>query len=135
MEEIPAKALSGRVLIMDDEKTVSSVLARMLRTLGLEPEVTSDGENALLAYQEARASGNEFALVILDLTVPGGLGGKGTMNRLRDLDPNAKAIVTSGYSNDPVMSEFRAHGFLGALPKPYNKDQVADVVVEVLLED
>ena len=75
-----------------------------------------------------------FDLVVLDLTVQGGMGGKETMRRLLQIDPDAKAIVSSGYANDPIMSEFRSHGFRGALAKPYRAGQLGGLVAQLLRE-
>src|SRR5262245_57382239 len=100
----------------------------MLHHLGYEAEVASDGAEALGRYQQAQAAGKPFAAVILDLTVPGGMGGKDTLRRLLDIDPEVKAIVASGYSNDPVMSAYQEYGFSDMIGKPYNLEELSRTV-------
>ena len=119
------QAGSGRVLIMDDEKGVVQVLGRMLRKLGYDVETAADGEAALALYRRAREDGKAFDAVILDLTISGGMGGKEAVRRLLELDPQARAIVSSGYSDDPVVAEFGKHGFRGALIKPYKLEDLS----------
>jgi PAS domain S-box-containing protein len=121
-----------RILIMDDDAMVSRVLGKILGRLGYEAEVTPDGETAINCYQRASAEKNPFDLVIVDLTVPGGMGGRETIRRLRELDPKVRAIVSSGYSHDPVLAEYQAHGFCGVIQKPYTQELVANVVRKAL---
>jgi CheY-like chemotaxis protein len=122
----------GRVLVMDDEEMVRSVCSQMLAWLGFEAATTADGAAAVEAYAAARAAGRPFDAVILDVTVPGGMGGVEAVRRLLDLDPGARVIVSSGYSADPVMSEFRAHGFLGVAVKPYDLKGLSHALRDVL---
>ncbi len=110
----------GPVLVMDDERTIREVATQMLEMLGYEAATAENGAEALALYEQARCQGRPFRAVILDLTIPGGLGGKETVGRLLALDPGARVIVSSGYSNDPVMAEYRSHGFSGMMVKPYN---------------
>ena len=119
---------SGKVLIMDDEPSVSRVLKRMLERMGYQAEVAEDGQAALDAYKAALKTGKPYDAVIMDLTIPGGMGGKEAIVELSALDPKAKAIVSSGYSNDPVMSEYAASGFCGALSKPYKLEEVSEAL-------
>jgi PAS domain S-box-containing protein len=122
----------GRILVMDDEDAVRSVAAEMLRGLGYEVQVAGDGVEALRLYAEARESGNGFHAVIMDLTVPGGMGGKETLKRLHEIDPAVIAIASSGYSNDPVMADYRKYGFAGVMAKPYKISTLSVVVNNVL---
>ena len=111
---------TGRILVMDDEPEVLEVATQMLRHLGYEVVTVPDGAAALAASAEARQEGRPFDVAILDLTVPGGMGGAKTLRKLLLEDPAARAIASSGYSSDPIMGNFRAFGFRGALPKPYS---------------
>jgi CheY-like chemotaxis protein len=103
----------------------------MLKALGYEVEVASDGAAAIESYVAAKSGGHPFNLVITDLTVPTGMGGKELMRRLRELDPQVKAVVSSGYSLDPVMANFKDYGFIGVIPKPYTMDELKRVLAEV----
>jgi CheY-like chemotaxis protein len=124
---------SGRILVMDDEEDVRMVLGSMLEVLGYSVEYAPDGEAAVELYRKARQSGNDFNSCILDLTVPGGLGGKETIRRLREIDPGVKGIVSSGYSNDPIMSQYRENGFLGVIKKPYRLHELSKVINLVMM--
>ena len=104
---------------MDDEAAVRRLVARMLEPLGYDVVVARDGEEAVAHYSDARAAGRPFAAVLIDLTIPGGMGGLEALGRLRQLDPAVVAIVSSGYSNDPVLARWAEHGFRAALAKPY----------------
>ena len=104
--DVQAVSGRGRVLLMDDEETVRDVAGEILTSLGYSVTVTADGDAALQEYQKALDNGDSFAAVILDLTVPGAMGGKEAVRRLRNIDQGVRAIVSSGYSNDPVMADF-----------------------------
>ena len=122
----------GRVLVMDDEPEILNFSQVALKRLGYETELARDGAEAIRRYREAREAGHPFAVVIMDLTIPGGMGGKEAIKHLLDVDPQARAIVSSGYSNDPVMSEFSKYGFRGVVAKPYEIRQLARVLRDVL---
>lgn len=124
--------MNGRVLLMDDEEAIRVMASQLLKRIGFEVEATADGEAAVEAYRAALAEGRRFDLVIMDLTVPGGMGGLEATRRLLEVDPKLRAIVSSGYSSDPVMSDFRAHGFSGMIPKPYRVTDFAKVIRQVL---
>ena len=96
----------------------------MLKRLGYESETVKDGIEAIEAYKKQRDSGEPFDVVILDLTIKGGMGGVQTIQELQKIDPNIKAIVSSGYCIDPVMEDFEAYGFRGVVPKPYLKEDL-----------
>lgn len=123
---------AGRILIMDDEDAVRLVAAEMLKSLGYEVKVARNGEEAVSLYTEAKKSGNGFHAVIMDLTVPGGMGGKDAVKRLLEIDPAVKAIVSSGYSNDEVMAEHKKYGFAGMIAKPYKIGNLSEVVSNAL---
>ncbi|GAB4362618.1 MAG: hypothetical protein Kow00128_02510 [Deltaproteobacteria bacterium] len=131
-EAVPPADGHGRVLVMDDEEMVRTVAVEILHSLGYETEAVEDGECAVAAYREAMERGDPFDAVLMDLTVPGGMGGKEAIRKIRDLDPKVRAIVSSGYSNDPVMASFREYGFAGRIAKPYRIADLGRVLREVL---
>lgn len=123
---------TGRILVMDDGEQVLQVLRRTLEGYGFECVVTPDGARAVAAFAEAERSGRPFRAVILDLTVPGGMGGREALRRLRQVNPRVRAIISSGYAHDPVMKNCRAQGFAGALAKPYVPEELVRVLEEAL---
>jgi CheY-like chemotaxis protein/anti-sigma regulatory factor (Ser/Thr protein kinase) len=123
---------SGKILVMDDEEIIRELAAELLTQLGYEVSLVKDGASAISAYKQARNSGRPFDAVIMDLTIPGGMGGKDALQRIREIDPNVRAIVSSGYSQDPVMADFREYGFAGVLRKPYDANDVAEQLRLVL---
>lgn len=129
---VVSEKYAGRILIMDDEAMVRELLRRYLSHLGFECEEAEDGRQMLERYQEARQAGRPFDLVIMDLTIPGGMGGKDAIVRLRRLDPRARAVVISGYSNDPIMARYAEHGFDGVVAKPFNLENLKAVLLKVL---
>jgi PAS domain S-box-containing protein len=128
----PDKVSGGRILIMDDEDTIRLLLNRMLTGYGYEVTTTSDGKEALTAYRQAMDKNEPFEAVILDITVPGGMGGIETIEELMKLNPGIKAVVSSGYATDPVMSEYRKYGFKAVINKPYKATTMRDVLDELL---
>jgi len=123
---------SGRVLVMDDDELIRDMAQVALRLLGYEAVTCGEGETALSLYREAMAGGEPFAAVIMDLTIPGGMGGKDAVARLLEYDPAARVIVSSGYSNDPVMANHGDYGFRGAVSKPYSIEQLGRALREVI---
>ncbi|MBI5381315.1 MAG: PAS domain S-box protein [Opitutae bacterium] len=126
---------TGRVLFMDDEEPIRRLAGALLQRIGFDPVVVADGAEVVRTYTAARAAGRPFDAVILDLTVPGGMGGLEAMQALREVDPRVCAIVSSGYSSDPVLANYRAHGFRGMVPKPYKITELAKVLASVLMTD
>lgn len=122
----------GRVLFMDDDEGVNTTSKKMLEHLGFTVEIALDGERAVELYRRSMEEGAPFELVILDLTIPGGMGGKKTIEKLIAIDKNIKAIVSSGYSNDMIMSRCHEFGFKGVIAKPYRLDELARVVEQVM---
>jgi len=122
----------GRILVMDDEASLRKVVGKMLAMLGYEAEFAQDGAEAIRMVKEAKESEKPYDAVILDLTVPGGMGGKEAINQLLEIDPELKAIVSSGYSNDPVLANFQEYGFKGMMPKPFESLSLSKVLHEVL---
>ncbi|MBU1694145.1 MAG: PAS domain S-box protein [Verrucomicrobia bacterium] len=131
-EERPAPRGTGRVLVMDDEEAVRKVAVRVLEYLGYEPAAVSNGTQAVSEYRQAMEAGRPFAAVVLDLTVPGDMGGRDTLECLRKLDPKVRAIVASGYSSDASMADYRRYGFAGAVVKPFTVNEVGRVMHSVL---
>ena len=117
---------------MDDELPLRQLATHVLARLGHTVETAADGAEAIQLYQAALQSAEPFDVVIMDLTIPQGMGGQETIGALLEIDPNVRAIVCSGYSNDPVMANFRDYGFEGVVPKPYSPDDLARAVDEVL---
>jgi nitrogen-specific signal transduction histidine kinase/CheY-like chemotaxis protein len=128
----PFDPIQGRILFMDDEEPIRMMTKALLERLGLHVKVTSDGDEAVQEYAVARTAGEPYDVVIFDLTVPGGMGGADAMREILKIDPTAKGIVSSGYSSDPVMANFRAHGFRGSVPKPYRMADIARMIREVI---
>jgi two-component system cell cycle sensor histidine kinase/response regulator CckA len=124
----PPPAGPPRVLIMDDEAGVAEIAAVVLQRMALDPVIVRDGATALREFEAARNAGRPFALVMLDLTIPGGMGGRETIEAIRRLDSAVPAIVSSGYSSDPVMANYRDHGFQAVVPKPFDVATLAETV-------
>jgi len=123
----------GKILIMDDQEPILKMVSKMLRKMGYESTSATDGTQAINIYREAYNKGKPFDLVILDLTVPGGMGGAKTMEKLLKIDPNVKAVVSSGYSNDPIMACFEDYGFCGVVPKPFTKNQLSEILNKIFV--
>lgn len=123
---------TGRILVMDDEEVIREVACEILGHLGYEAVSCRNGEEALNIYEKAMGA-SPFTAVLMDLTIPGGMGGKETMKRLLQIDPGVKGIVSSGYSNDPVLANYREYGFHGVVMKPYDIAELGNVLHQVLL--
>lgn len=123
---------NAKLLIMDDEEIVRDIAAHMLKYLGYSVELAIDGKEALKIYTQAAEKGEPFDAVIMDLTIPGGMGGKEAMDHLLLLDPKIKVIVSSGYANDPIMADFRKYGFKGVIPKPFSMEELSKTLDRVL---
>lgn len=123
---------TGRILVMDDDAMIRDVLQRSLTNLGYDVVCTQEGSEAVSLYEKALKSDRPFNAVIMDLTIPGGMGGKDAIVRLRELDPGVKAIVSSGYSDDPIMAKFSEYGFRDAVSKPYSIAVLSETVHRVL---
>jgi PAS domain S-box-containing protein len=128
----PAAARALRILIMDDEDFVREIAGRLLRRAGHETVLAADGKEAIALYQEAQATGRPFDVTIMDIVVPDGMGGQEAAQRILAINPDAKIIVSSGYSNDPIMADFRHYGFCGVAAKPYQMEELYQAVDECM---
>jgi PAS domain S-box-containing protein len=126
------QSFTGRVLLMDDEEAIRKMAGQLLRRMGLEVEMACDGAEAVEKFKAAHAAGKDFAAVVMDLTVPGGMGGCEALVEMRRIAPEVRAIVSSGYSSDAVMANYQAYGFRGMVAKPYAIDDFVKVLQEVL---
>jgi len=122
----------GRVLLVDDEKVVREATGRMLKKLGYDVEFAREGNRALELYKEAKKVGNPFNAVIMDLTIPGGMGGEEAIQKLLKIDPKVRAIVSSGYSTDPIMANYKDYGFKGVIVKPYKTEELSEILHRVI---
>jgi CheY-like chemotaxis protein len=118
----------GRILVVDDQEVVRSILCVMLLALGYETHQASDGIEALASYARAKEAGNPFEAVIIDLSIAGGMGGKEVIGRLLEMDPGVKAVVSSRDRHDPALESFAQHGFAGVLRKPYAVSELRRVM-------
>jgi PAS domain S-box-containing protein len=128
-------SLSGRVLFMDDQESICRMATALLERIGFSVTAVRDGTEVLREYTAAREAGQPYDVVLMDLTVPGGMGGREAMETLRRLDPSVRAVVSSGYSSDPVLANHRAYGFRGRVAKPYRASDLAKALREVLAEE
>jgi len=122
----------GKILVMDDEQIVRDISGDMLQALGYDVDYATNGSEAIAMYRHARETNKPFQAVIMDLTIPGGMGGKDAIEQLLSLDPDVKAIVSSGYSNDPIMADYKTYGFKGVIIKPYSIDAFSKMLRDVI---
>jgi len=120
-----------RILIMDDEEIMRDTLTRTLHEMGHLPGSFSDGQSAIQGYEDARKYGRNWDVVLLDLTIPGGMGGRETLHALRKIDAEVRAIVMTGYTNDEIMNNYAKAGFKAVLPKPFTANALKTVLAEV----
>ena len=127
--------MANRILLMDDEPAICEITGILLKKLGYEPVITMKGEETIEKYVSAMDSGAPIDLVILDLSVPGGMGGREVIKRLLDIDPTVKSLVSSGDLSDPAIHSYSDFGFSGVLTKPYNKAGLDQAIKSVLTSD
>ncbi len=123
---------NGKVLLMDDDSAIREVAKLILERLGYTVTGTTKGEDAIAVYKEAMGTEREFDVVIMDLTIPGHMGGKEAIKELLKIDPDVKGIVSSGYSTDPIMANFEAHGFKGVVEKPFRVEELSSAIQRVI---
>ncbi len=122
----------GKILLMDDQPSVREMIRDMLIYIGYDVEVSREGDEAIERYKKAWKTGKAFDAVILDLTVPDGMGGDQVIGKLREIDPEVKAIASSGYADDPIMTEYKKYGFSGVVAKPYEIKELSEVLHSII---
>jgi CheY-like chemotaxis protein len=122
----------GKVLLMDDEQIILDVTLEVLQFLGYEVQFARDGTEAVALYIREKSAGIPFDVVILDLSVPDGMGGKDALVKLKEVDPAVKAVVSSGYTNDPCVIDYTGFGFAGKLAKPYKINDMKLVLEQLI---
>lgn len=122
----------GKVLVMDDDEVIRKMLKNMLNLGGYQVELTADGAEALEKYKQAMDAHDPFDVVIMDLTIPGGMGGKEAIGKLREIDPSAAVIVSSGYATGSIMSEYKKYGFSAVIAKPYSIQQLQETITGLI---
>ena len=122
----------ARILVMDDEEIIQDVLSNMLDFLGYEVELASDGRQAIDMYVKAREAQKPFNALIMDLTIHGGMGGKEAIKDLLKVDPDVRAIVSSGYSTDPAVTNFQEFGFKAVIAKPFKIEELKEILAGVV---
>ncbi len=123
---------TGKLLLMDDELLILTSLREFLERCGYQVAIAKDGAEAVIFYEQAKKAGAPFDLVMLDLTVPGGIGGKEAVRMILAIDPEAKVIASSGYSDDPVMLDYRNFGFSGVVSKPFKMEALSALIKSLL---
>ncbi len=124
--------LMGRILIMDDDEAIRYIGKEALGFIGYSVECAIDGNEAIEIYKKAQKTDNPFDVVILDLYVPAGIGGEYTIKQLREIDPDAKAIVFSGNHNDPILADYKKYGFDAAMTKPFKIDEIREILQNLI---
>ncbi len=133
--EVHNEITGGRVLVMDDEAVIRLVVEKLLRAVGFEVMSVSTGEEAIKIYEQERDAGRRFDVVVMDLTIPGGMGGKQAVKHVLEIDPTARVVVASGYSSDPIMANYHEFGFCGVIAKPFSVDEFLGVIRNVVKAD
>jgi CheY-like chemotaxis protein len=128
----PAPNHTLRILVLEDDHLVRALIVRGLQTQGYDVVETTDGADTVRLYQQAFSEARPYDLVVLDLSIPNGMGGLRTMEKLKQIDPHVLAMVSSGYSDDPVMAQPAAYGFAAVLPKPYEPVELIRLVKNLL---
>jgi CheY-like chemotaxis protein len=121
-----------RILVMDDEAPFLEIMERTLRKIGYDVELAADGKCAITLFEKARQEGRPFDVVLLDLTVRGGMGGSETIKRLREQDATVRAVLMTGYGNEPTFRDFALHGFKAAIAKPFSTGVLRATLDEIL---
>ena len=125
----------GRVLVLDDDPPVLEIMGDVLTYLDYEVVLTRRGEETIDAFRLQSLTGKPFDVVILDLTVKGGLGGREVIRLLMIIDPDVRALISTGLMNDPVVENYRAYGFCGLVPKPFTVEELSETLENVLMKE
>ena len=129
MSSIPREPSSAaRILVMDDEKHIRNITRKMLERFGHSVSLAADGQQAVQIYKEAMDQQTPYDLVIMDLTIPGGMGGREASEAILAMDPRAKILISSGYGNDPMMTDYQSYGLKGIIPKPFRVSELKETV-------
>ena len=133
-QEVDVGSAAGKkkILIMDDEIMIGEIASQMLSFLGCESLHVTSGEDAIAVYRQHRDKGEPFDVVIMDLTVPGGMGGSEAVVEILAIDPQARVLVSSGYSNNQIMTNFADYGFRGVVEKPFDMHSLQEAIEAVL---
>jgi len=131
-KQVVREAGRGKILVMEDDETIRDVTGEMLGHYGYTVAFARHGAEAIELYRQAQQANVPFDVVIMDLTIPGGMGAKETIAHMLALDPGAKAVVASGYVNDPIMVEFAQHGFCQRIVKPYKSEELHDMLHRII---
>ncbi len=123
---------TGTILVMEDEESLRDVIGNALGHYGYDVAFAQNGDEAIAVYHQHKDAGQPFDVVIMDLTIPGGMGGKETVAKLLAIDPDAKAIIASGYANDPIMTAFKEYGFCGCITKPYEAHDLHKILHDTI---
>jgi CheY-like chemotaxis protein len=126
------KEMKKKILVMDDEDMVGEIACQMLQFLGFDGVWVADGVEAIKEYGKQKKSGQAYSAIIMDLTVPGGMGGREAIIEILAIDPTAKAFVSSGYANDPIMVNYKDYGFSGVIAKPFDIAAVQQMLDTIL---
>ena len=131
-EKGPTTQGRGKIMIMDDDTMLRNIAKAMLTRLGCEVELAAEGEEAIDIYRKNLSTGTQADLIIMDLTIPGGMGGEDAVKEILAINPEAKILVSSGYSNDPIMANYKDYGFCGAIVKPYQMQELNKILQKIL---
>ncbi len=129
----PSDTRQHKILIMDDEDYIRNILTKMFEKFGYLVELTCDGDEAVQRYKRLKEDGDPADLVILDLSIPGGMGGKEASQKILDYHPQAKIIISTGNPNDPLLSDYSENGIKSILPKPFRLDSLIETVKQIIL--
>ena len=130
--EVEVSVDGYKILIMDDELNILHAVGEMLTCYGYRVVLTTDGAEAIILHKQAMMSNEPFDAIIMDLTVPGGMGGQEAIAQLRDFDPQVKVVISSGYADDPIMAHYEQYGFVGVVTKPYKIDELNEVLLKAI---